>query len=795
MNLQLFTLYRFYHNRIVGLTRFAILCIFIVVLLFDSLELFNIQVWAFFFGLFLINETFIHFKVNRLTPAHKITANTREFLPTMLPLAQLVYESAHDSYDIVFEMRKRPEVRQLTQKMGPNFKFPSVPFPKEQLVEFAGKLVQQTGGKYITPLDCVAAYLFSIEDQTQILQKEDVSKKNFISLYVWLRNHYQSDMYHPYTIHFSGAGAFDFFVYGWDSQIKQFADNFTYQSLANRYTPIILGREDAYQQLLSALSKAHGNNVILVGDEGTGKTALVEYFAVSSHNAVIPARLNRVMVYELLVDRLLAGVQNQGQLQERLVATIDEIAHSGNELLLIQNIENIFGGGGFEFDLSGILFEYLKKGAIQVIGTTTPSAYATYLDGKQTVANLFEMIEIEEPEEEEVVYMILQRLGEIEHFHQVSVDFSAVQQSVKLAKTYSPQKKLPGSAFDLLENAIAQALATGDRVVDGKDVIAFVQTKTHILLDEPTQDEKKILLNLEEEIHKRMIDQEEAVVSVATALRRLRSGFTDEKRPISVFLFLGPTGVGKTEMAKALASIYFGSDDNMIRLDMSEFKTTESLHRILGELPGQAYIAETLVEQIQKNPFSVVLLDEFEKAHPEILDIFLQVFDEGHLTSNKGEEISFNHAIIIATSNAGSEFIRESLQTAPDNAKLHDALIEYLLQSQIFKPELINRFDDVVVFRPLTQIHVMQIAGLILADNLKKLEEKDVYITADERVLQKVAVEGYQEQFGARNIRRYIQNAVESFISNRLLQDIIVKNKKYVLSVDQQNQFVLLETA
>lgn len=788
---ELMPLYSFYQRKIVLLVRVLLFVFFLVLMYVYSLDFLKIKLIAVLFLLFLINEVFIHFQVKRIMPEQKITKDTQNFLPSLMPLAATQLAHSPDAYQWVHSCTDEAS-HQLLTRLGVSF--PRVQLAKEQVLDAAGKMVQSVQGTYISSLDIYTAYLYISEDQTHLLQNAGVKRQDLINLSLWLRRHYSVD--EPHTVHlvFKGMGTFDFFVYGWNNQIRQFADNFTYRATALQYTPIITGRENEYKQMITALSKSSGNNVLLTGEAGTGKTSLVEHFARDSYDGVIPARLNHIMIYELLIDQLLAGIQNQGELEKRLGELIAEISHTGNTMLFIPNIENLFGAGGFDFDMSGVLLPYLEKSLLQIIGTTTSAHYAEFLENKESVTNMFEVITINEPEQETVVQMILQRLSELEFRKHISVHFSAVEQVVKLAKMFSPQKNLPGSAFDLLENVVSAVLVEGKHSIEGQDIQKFVQSKTKVLLDEPDQDEKATLLHLEEKIHQRMVNQEQAVNVVASTLRRLRSGFINEKRPISVFLFLGPTGVGKTELAKSLGAVYFGDENQMIRIDMSELKTVDGMQRILGERPGEAYIPGSLVEQVQKTPFSVVLLDEFEKADTQIHDVFLQIFDEGHVTSNKGESVSFTNTMIIATSNAGSEFIRENIQKGITGAELQKGLNEYILQSHLFKPELLNRFDDIVVFGPLSSQHVAQIARLMLDQQLKALETKELFISYDNSVIDRIVQDGYSEEYGARNIRRYITEVIEAAVSRWILQDVVAKNVHYTLSVNDRNELVLLSS-
>jgi ATP-dependent Clp protease ATP-binding subunit ClpA len=330
------------------------------------------------------------------------------------------------------------------------------------------------------------------------------------------------------------------------------------------------------------------------------------------------------------------------------------------------------------------------------------------------------------------------------------------------------------------------------RLLEGDAVIKVVEQKTKIALSEPTQEEKNLLLHLEDVLHQRIIGQDAAVHVLGEAMRRLRVGIEERNRPIS-FLFLGPTGVGKTETAKTLANTYFGGEATMIRLDMSEYADEEGQRRLLGSLPGQGEERGELTEQIRDHPYSLILLDEFEKAHSSIRDLFLQILEDGRLTDNKGRTISFINTIIIATSNAGSDFIHDAITKGRIvDKKFENDLSEYLQSHNIFKPELLNRFDAVVTFKPLSESEVHTIAGLLLNELTKKLMEKDITLEIDDAVLTKVSKEAYNKEMGARPIRRYIQDTLEDILSQKLLTSSVARGDSVKITVDANNSFVIV---
>lgn len=738
---------------------------------------------------FLLNEIFIIFKIDKSypeTPVSDSLINPEQSI--LFPIRAKLAKNTPVEY-LLNRFIKKPEIKFLSEKIG-GLVISANEVDFKTLIQKASEIAARVRGKYITDIDLVGAYLLLTENQTHLLQDKNLKEDDLIDIIRWARQRFPLDKKPRLGIHFEGYGAFDFFVYGWDTEIKKYAFDFTESVLSQKFTPVAVGREKEYQDLLAVLIKGRGANALLIGDPGSGRTTVAADLA-NKNFLRETGGLGRKTIYSLMVDRLLAGTDNAGQLEERLDGVLAEIEHAGNIIILIQNIENIFGAGGMNFDMSGVLYEYLKNNRIQIIGTTTHSAYKTFIETRSSVKDLFEIIQIEEPQEADAVHMVAYDADSLENETGVIITFGAIKSAVFLSASYLPDEHLPGKAVDLLREVVAKARINGQHQITDADVTHFVQEKTKIILDAPTTDEKQILLHLEDQLHKRVIAQDTAVSAVAAALRRLRSGFVNKKRPISVFLFLGPTGVGKTETAKALAKLYFGDENKMIRLDMSEYQTGNEIERLLGGSPEGGHASGSLTEMVHEHPFSLVLLDEFEKSNPKVQDMFLQVFDDGRLTDNSGRTVSFTSTIIIATSNAGSEEIREMVNRGIPNEKIQKDLVENLLQKGIFKPELINRFDAVVVFQSLTESDAQKVAQIILVESLKSLETQEINITPDDRVVQKIVQDAYSKDFGARNIRRYIQSDIEDFISKQILENKIEKGAHLTLTVDQGGGIIL----
>lgn len=787
MKANYFVLYRFYNEPVIRVVRFAAL-IGLSAFLVISYSQVIFPFLLVLYNWFLINEIFIYFKINKSYPSVYVSKNQGSFEEALLFKTRKILVGSNNFTSIIHKLKGEHDVRFFSDKLGGYSPSPVV-VDKSTLIAKAGELAQKVKGIYITPSDVFAAYLLLTEDKTKTLLEKELSEKDLLEILIWTREKFHLDIKKSIKLHFTGYGVFDFFIYGWDTIVKEYSYDITYNVVNKNDSPIV-GRESEFNQMVAVLSKNTTNNVLLIGPPGVGKSSLVKKLALDSYR---DSRfvLTHVKVYELLADRILAGVQNSGELESRLSLLLAELEHAGNIILFIQNMENIFGGGGFAFDMSGVLFQYLKSGRVQIIGTTTPAFYKSTLEKKTSIINLFERIQIEEPPREAVFQMIAAHVNNIEDEYGISVSYKAIQESVELSTTYLPDVYLPGKAVNLLQDAASRVRLSGKHIVEKNDVTKVIQEKTHIILEKPTGEEKKTLLSLEDELHKRVIGQSEAIDAVAKAIRRLRSGFSQHNRPISVFLFLGSTGVGKTETARALASVYFGDENAMIRLDMSEYQTQNEVERLLGGIPGGVDVGSSLPEAVHQHPFSLLLLDEFEKAHPHILDIFLQVFEDGRLTDNQGRTVSFKNTIIIATSNAGSELIREMVRErkSPDETK--QILVESLLENGQYKPELLNRFDDVIVFKPLTVEEAGQIAKLLLSHSLKTLEDEQIYLSSSDQVIEKIVRESYDEEAGARNMRRYIGSTVEDFISRLILEDKLPRGTHATLTTDSGGSFVI----
>jgi ATP-dependent Clp protease ATP-binding subunit ClpC len=539
-----------------------------------------------------------------------------------------------------------------------------------------------------------------------------------------------------------------------------------------------VGHEQELSSLERVLATQGINNALLVGQSGTGKRSIIYHLAKRSLFGQCLKEVNYSRVVELDLPSLLARIESPEEVEVTLDRIFREVLSAGNIILIIDSIHNYLGKnlGLGVVDISGILSPYLRFSQFRMIGITTYEGLHKEIEKNSSILSLFGKVEVSEISLKDTLILLEYRALELEEKYKIYISYSALRDIISLCDRYFPSLAFPEKAVDILKETVIYVCSLRDKVnvVLPKHVAKIITQKTEIPVGEIEGKEKEMLLNLEDLIHRRIINQSEAVKEISSALRRARSQITVRQGPMGVFLFLGPTGVGKTETSKALTEIYFGSERKMIRIDMSEFQSERDIPRLMGSSFEQGL----LTEPVRENPFSMVLLDEIEKANSKVLNLFLQVFDEGFITDGLGRKVDFKNTIIIATSNAGSELILKALR---DNEKwegVRQRLIDYLFEERIFRPEFINRFDGVVLFTPLTKDNLLEIAELLLQKLKKNLYEKGVEFVITKELKEKIAELGYSPIFGARNMRRVLQEKVENVLASALLRGEIEKGKK-----------------
>lgn len=791
-------LYHVYRTALVRSIRLLTFVLLLTLILYQVANDISPKIAVFLFNIFVMFEVFFHYKISRALPRIPVEKNKEETMYESFTMQALYgFVNEPNTSRIIKRLMTYPQVKLVMQKANITSKDLVVSdIDKKLLAESAFQTAQTFKGKYVTTLDVLVAYLFLIEKDTKILFAKQLKIADLYNILYWVRLDLpEEDEPKPFIVKFNGGGIGELLNSGWTPETRKYTSLFT--NVALRYEPSIAGREAEFKSMLEGLTRIDNNNVLIVGDIGAGKENLVRALAYHSFNGNLGGYLNHKRIFELMVGTLLAGAGNRSELETRLQAIIAEVSHANDVFMYIPDLQNILGATSFDLDLSGALLPYLRNGALPVIATMTTGNYKSFME-KNPIKEAFTVVELRPAEKEAATQMALGEASKIEHKYGVIVSYRALVSAVELAGRFFQDQVLPGSAISLLEtvaNAVSQDKErqpfekTRHRMVLEADVVKKVENTSHVAIALPTGQEIDLLLHLEDKLHERVISQDTAIKAISEAMRRLRSGMTTSERPIS-FLFLGPTGVGKTETAKSLAALYYGGEDKMIRLDMSEYTDENGLKRLLGAAPGEGEERGQLTDKIHDNPSSIVLLDEFEKAHESIHNLFLQVLDDGRLTDNKGQTVSFRNAIIIATSNAGSEFIREEVEKGtPIDKKFEQQLLEQLQTKGLFKPELLNRFDDIVTFKPFGPEEVLAVTKLMLERLKKDLEKQDITVTFDDAVIEKITKEGFDQDFGARPLRRYLQDTIEDIIAQKRLTKEIDRGKKVAFSIDGTGAF------
>lgn len=642
-----------------------------------------------------------------------------------------------------------------------------------------------------------------------------------------------------------------------DSVLDQYGTDLTLRAEEGKLDPVI-GREKEIERLMEILSRRTKNNPCLVGEPGVGKTAVIEGLAARIAAGIVPESMKNRRIYTMDLAGMLAGTKYRGEFEERMKRLIREVENAGDIILFLDEVHTIIGAGGAEgaMDASNILKPSLARGELQLIGATTISEYRKYIEKDAALERRFQPVTIEEPDEKKCTEILKGLRSGYEKHHQVEIDEEALDAAVKLSERYISDRFLPDKAIDVLDEACAKvrlrgfkapasvydleerlvkvktdlenAIRSGDMseareknqekeqiqrklertqerfrrknkeskfTVTEDDVADVVAEWTKIPVHRLKEEESVRLKKLEATLHKRVVGQEEAVTAVAKAVRRGRVGLKDPNRPIGSFLFLGPTGVGKTELSKALAEAMFGSEESMIRVDMSEYMEKHSVAKLIGSPPG--YVGHEdggqLSEQVRRHPYSVVLFDEIEKAHPDVFNILLQVLDDGHITDSQGRKVDFRNTVIIMTSNAGAQAIIDPKKlgfnvkenAADDYKRMKDNVMREI--KLIFRPEFLNRIDEILVFHPLGKAEIKKIVGMMCRELTKRAKEQlGIKLTIRESVKEYIAETGMDQKYGARPLRRAVQNRLEEPLAEALLNGEVKKDSEIIVGMSKK---------
>jgi ATP-dependent Clp protease ATP-binding subunit ClpC len=636
--------------------------------------------------------------------------------------------------------------------------------------------------------------------------------------------------------------------------VDEFSRDLTEMAREGKLDPVI-GREDEIETTIEILSRRTKNNPVLIGDPGVGKTAIVEGIAQRIVNDEVPETLGGKRVLALDLSGIVAGTQYRGQFEERLRKVIDEIRDSSeDQIVFIDELHTVVGAGAAEgsMDASNMLKPALARGELHCIGATTINEYRKNIEKDAALERRFQPVLVGEPSVDDAIEILRGLKDRYEAHHGVKIGEEAIVAAAELSDRYISERFLPDKAIDLVDQAAArvrlrsktkpqdtkaleddvrrlrrekdQAIAAEDfekaqglkgrlqelqdrlgafkggrqpvAAVTAEDIAEVVSRATGIPVSQLTQEERERLLRLEQQLHERVVGQEEAVDAVAEAIRRARAGLSDPNRPIGSFLFLGPTGVGKTELARTLAEALFGEEAAMVRVDMSEFQERHTVSRLVGAPPGYVGYEEAgqLTENVRRRPYSVLLLDEIEKAHPDVFNILLQILDDGRLTDSQGRTVDFKQTVIVMTSNLGAERIQAHARRNEAFEELKEDMEQILKRS--LRPEFINRIDEVIVFRALTREQTSDIAALLLERTERRLRAQDVEVEFTDEAVKLLADEGFDPEFGARPLRRTIQRRVDNPLSRMLLDGSLEPGHKVTVGAeDGELTFEVFESA
>lgn len=581
----------------------------------------------------------------------------------------------------------------------------------------------------------------------------------------------------------------------WTARPTPFLDNFSTDltALARReQVGLLIGHNEEFNQLLNILSRPDKPNAIIVGESGVGKSTLIAHLAYRIIKDEVPKVLFDKRLVSLDIGSLIADAPPE-KIVSRLNKIANEIVSAGNIALFIPNIHDLFKSVGQNeeaMNAMDVLLPIIQSNDVPFIGETYPQEFKSKIEKRGDFMDQFEEVRVEEVTQDEAVRILTYQSLILENEFNMKISLKAIKKSVFLAFRYLHKKPLPSSAVDLLKQALAKAQQEGYDMLDKQTVIEVASELSNVPIKQAEGEEVEKLLNLEKLIHERLINQDAAVKAVARSLREYRSGLSREGGPIATFLFVGPTGVGKTELSKQLSKIHFGSKDHMIRFDMSEYQDKKSAYRLIGTPDGEK--TGSLTDAIEDQPYSLILLDEFEKAHPDILNIFLQVFDDGRLTDSLGKTVKFENTIIIATSNAHSNFIKDEIEKGKTATEISQELKQKL--TSFFKPELLNRFSDVIVFRNLNRDEIKKIAKILIeemSDQLRKTQGIDFVV--DDSAAEKIADLGYSPVFGARPLRNTISENLKSVLAEKILRKEIKRGDVVKVAFDDKFKFEVID--
>jgi len=742
---------------------------------------------------FLINLGYLGyygFLKNFLSKVHFISDNLADFLELALYRDLKEYKEAIYSSDLGLELLKYPEINLFLWRLEIDtswlrdvlFKNKGTLLKMEDLLYSAFLIALSLGKSQIDKYSLFLALLRKDPFLASLVNKENIEEFDLFLLAKWFDEKKEGF----FDLKFTGGIAKDWAV-GYSPLLDRFAYNLAFAALENWE---ILAHKNLKEDLKKVLLESRRGNILLVGRPGIGKRSLAIALAKDLAEGKCPYSLAYKRILEVQMDQLFTVGKDAAGIRGLFGEIIDDVYRAGDAILYFDDFSVVIGGGEAlgKADLSDLIIPYLKDPRFRIIASISRSDFEHYVSRKEALLEEFNVIEVKEPTYSENILILEGLAAIIEGETSALFSYLALKQILDLSHRYIWQEPFPLKSIHLLEKVAQNSLSKGINLIRKEVVSDAFEEITKIKVGKIKTEERGKLINLEKILHQRVVDQDEAIKAIAEAIRMRRAEVTLESRkPIGSFLFLGPTGVGKTETAKTLAETYFGSDHLMIRFDMSEYQNKFDVYRFIGDpksgLPGQ------LVEAVKNNPFALILLDEIEKAHPDILNLFLQVLDEGFITDVFGQKIYFTNHLIIATSNAGSNFLVSLLQKNLSYQQITSALSDFLIKEGIFKAEFLNRFDKIIYFKPLTENELFEIAKLKISALSRELyERKRLELEVDEGALRILSRMGYKPEFGARELERVIREKIEALVAKRIIEKGIERGKLVITSNDLKNQ-------
>ncbi len=701
---------------------------------------------------------------------------------------------------LVFDLAKYPQVENIILRLGLtpqkilNLDFNKIDIPLSDFESFMEKLILESFSlSLLNDFDYVderAMFIALMQGSLkQLLLEVEVNEEEINGIILWIKNQEKKKEYFnlwKYRASLKPTSVVNrSYTSGFAGTLNKFSRDFTVEVIKGDFT-LSIAREKELGELTDLLTQGEGESILIVGEPGVGKTTLLKSLALKMVVEDVPDVIKDMRLVAFDISKASAISRNLDSFKTKIEKIFEDTAKAKNIILVLEDISQILAlRDDFADEIVSIIIEGIDRYKLRLIVTATNQDYVKFIKPRTGLIKFFNLVKMEAPSAQTTQQILLDELPHMEFHYKTKVSFDAIKSIVDLSNEAIPDKSQPQKSLDILEEALARGSKKKDGIVTQGDIEALISEKVGAKVGQITKNEEELLSNLETELHKKVIGQDTAVSAVAAALRRSRAGLSGTNRPIASFLFFGPTGVGKTETAKTIASVYYGDENLMIRLDMSEYQESENLDRLVGYFEDEKFEGGFLTEPVREHPFSLILLDEIEKANPKVLDLFLQVLDEGFVTDGLGRKVNFTNTIIIATSNASSKVIAEELEHGKTYDQVYESVMPKLREN--FRVEFLNRFDKIVMYKPLEKKEIVQVANILMKKEVEKLKTKGISLTYSPQLLIELAELGYDPVYGARELRRVVQDHVEDPLSQLIIKKVLKSGGKY--HIENLSQF------